>query len=166
MPLMQEVEQRTSGAFELGPGTPYRSIKRMAEDGLIAEVPESADSGDSRRRSYTTTPSGGSLRRGKLDDSTNASAGPSRRNSSAGWTSEFPAESGSNGLVPAGIQAGSVVVPCIVPSCLWGRTGGCHLASCGIGPSEPWPLGPVPLLVPRRRGHFPLRFGRAYRSAP
>lgn len=59
--IMQDVEQRTEGAVELGPGTLYRSLKQLLTEGLILEVdsgvPAEADTGKSRR-SYALTPSG------------------------------------------------------------------------------------------------------------
>jgi DNA-binding PadR family transcriptional regulator len=59
--IMQEVERRTDGAVELGPGTLYRSIKQLLARGLILEVDENAgdlpDSGK-KRRSYVLTPEG------------------------------------------------------------------------------------------------------------
>ena len=58
---MQEVERRTDGAVELGPGTLYRSIKQLLARGLIMEVARgvenSADTGR-QRRSYALTPAG------------------------------------------------------------------------------------------------------------
>ena len=59
--IMQEVERRTAGARELGPGTLYRSIKQLLERGLIAEVaPEGEDvhAPGSQRRTYSLTPAG------------------------------------------------------------------------------------------------------------
>ena len=59
--IMQEVEARTEGALELGPGTLYRSIKQLLDRGLIVEVeaePEEAAGSGSRRRLYSLTPSG------------------------------------------------------------------------------------------------------------
>jgi DNA-binding PadR family transcriptional regulator len=63
---MQEVERRTDGAVELGPGTLYRSLKQLMARGLIREVnacgdPE-ADTGKSRR-CYALTTSGMALTR-------------------------------------------------------------------------------------------------------
>ena len=59
--IMQEVEQRTDGAVELGPGTLYRSIKQLLARGLIVEVDSGndgqADAGK-QRRSYALTPAG------------------------------------------------------------------------------------------------------------
>jgi DNA-binding PadR family transcriptional regulator len=58
---MQEIESRTGGVVELGPGTLYRSIKQLLARGLIAEV-DNGDGGRSDsgkpRRSYTLTPEG------------------------------------------------------------------------------------------------------------
>lgn len=59
--IMQEVESRTGGALELGPGTLYRSIKQLLSRGLIVEVEDEAsrqsDAGKPRR-TYSITPSG------------------------------------------------------------------------------------------------------------
>jgi len=59
--IMQEIERRTEGAVELGPGTLYRSIKQLLGRGLIREVdghsgapPESGRF----RRSYALTQEG------------------------------------------------------------------------------------------------------------
>ncbi|MFD9896041.1 PadR family transcriptional regulator [Amycolatopsis sp. NPDC059027] len=46
----------TDGAVQLGPGTLYRTLTRLAADGLVEEVP--GDSADSRRRYYSLTPAG------------------------------------------------------------------------------------------------------------
>lgn len=55
--IMQEIERRTDGAVELGPGTLYRSIKQLVSSGLIAEV-ESQQCDAKQRRSYRLTPDG------------------------------------------------------------------------------------------------------------
>ncbi len=59
--IMQEIEQRTDGAVELGPGTLYRSIKQLLARGFIVEV-DSGNDGHSdtgkQRRSYALTPAG------------------------------------------------------------------------------------------------------------
>jgi DNA-binding PadR family transcriptional regulator len=54
---MREVAHRTEGKVRLGPGTLYRSIKRMLNDGLIEESGERPDPGldDERRRYYCLT---------------------------------------------------------------------------------------------------------------
>ncbi len=58
--IMREVERATDGAFTLGPGTLYRSIKQMLALGLIAESGERPDPAldDERRRYYRITSSG------------------------------------------------------------------------------------------------------------
>jgi len=51
--IMQEVAGRTGGQVRLGPGTLYRSIKRMLEDGLIQESDQRHDPElDDERRIY------------------------------------------------------------------------------------------------------------------
>lgn len=59
--IMQEIERRTDGVVELGPGTLYRSIKQLLSRGLIREVGSGADGqpdAGKQRRSYTLTPEG------------------------------------------------------------------------------------------------------------
>ena len=58
--IMRDVERATEGAFTLGPGTLYRSIKQMLALGLIEESGERPDPAldDERRRYYRITPSG------------------------------------------------------------------------------------------------------------
>ncbi|MEZ4865583.1 MAG: PadR family transcriptional regulator [Caldilineaceae bacterium] len=55
--IMQEVERRTHGQVQLGPGTLYGAIKRLLANGLIAEVDERPDPelDDERRRYYRLT---------------------------------------------------------------------------------------------------------------
>lgn len=55
--IMKEAEANTGGQMQLGPGTLYRSIKRMLADGLIEESAERPDpeSDDERRRYYRLT---------------------------------------------------------------------------------------------------------------
>ncbi len=55
--IMQEIARRTEGAFRMGPGTLYGSIKRMVADGLIVESGERPDPAldDERRRYYRLT---------------------------------------------------------------------------------------------------------------
>ena len=55
--IMQEIAAQTGGQLRIGPTTLYRSIKRMLEDGLIAEVDERPDPelDDERRRYYRLT---------------------------------------------------------------------------------------------------------------
>jgi DNA-binding PadR family transcriptional regulator len=57
--ILQDVAERTRGQVRLGPGTLYRSIQRMLEQGLIEEVRERAAArGVERRRTYRVTPLG------------------------------------------------------------------------------------------------------------
>ncbi len=55
--IMQMVEENTQGEVRLPPGTLYRSIKRLLNDGLIAVSEErpNADEDDERRRYYRIT---------------------------------------------------------------------------------------------------------------
>ena len=55
--VIQDVESRTGGALRLSPGTLYRSIQRMLEDGLIEEVRDrpAPEMDDERRRYYRIT---------------------------------------------------------------------------------------------------------------
>lgn len=55
--IMQEVERRTGGEVQLGPGTLYGAIKRLMANQLIAEVDERPDPAldDERRRYYRLT---------------------------------------------------------------------------------------------------------------
>jgi DNA-binding PadR family transcriptional regulator len=56
--IMKEIASRTGG--RLGAGTLYRSVQRMLEQGLIAEISARAarDMDDERRRYYRITPYG------------------------------------------------------------------------------------------------------------
>ena len=55
--IIQDVASRTDGAIKLSPGTLYRSMQRMLEDGLIVETDErpAPDDDDERRRYYRLT---------------------------------------------------------------------------------------------------------------
>jgi DNA-binding PadR family transcriptional regulator len=57
--IMQDVAARTGGELKLSPGTLYRSIQRMLEQGLIVELASRpAKHDDERRRYYRLTPFG------------------------------------------------------------------------------------------------------------
>jgi DNA-binding PadR family transcriptional regulator len=58
--IIQDVEARTGGELRLSPGTLYRSIQRMQEQGLIVETRErpAPEEDDERRRYYRITPFG------------------------------------------------------------------------------------------------------------
>ncbi len=55
--IIQDVAERTGGALRLSPGTLYRSLQRMLEQGLITEPRErpSSEEDDERRRYYRIT---------------------------------------------------------------------------------------------------------------
>jgi DNA-binding PadR family transcriptional regulator len=58
--IIQDVAARTNGALKLSPGTLYRSIQRMLEQGLLVEPRErpAPEEDDERRRYYRITPLG------------------------------------------------------------------------------------------------------------
>jgi DNA-binding PadR family transcriptional regulator len=61
--IMQEVEERTDGACRLRPGSLYRALNRMLEDGWLEEVEDRPDPqlDDERRRYYRLTDLGRSV---------------------------------------------------------------------------------------------------------
>lgn len=62
--IIQDVEARTDGALRLSPGTLYRTIQRLLEQGLIVEPKRrAAASDDPRRRYYRITPFGTAVAR-------------------------------------------------------------------------------------------------------
>jgi DNA-binding PadR family transcriptional regulator len=62
--IIQDVEARTNGALRLSPGTLYRTIQRLLEQGLIEEPRKpSRPRGDPRRRYYRITPFGTAVAR-------------------------------------------------------------------------------------------------------
>jgi DNA-binding PadR family transcriptional regulator len=63
--IIQDVAERTGGELKLSPGTLYRSIQRMLEDGLIIETRDrpAPELDDERRRYYRITPFGASVAR-------------------------------------------------------------------------------------------------------
>lgn len=65
--IIQDVEARTAGALRLSAGTLYRSIARMVDHGLIAEVEKRRTAGeDERRRTYRLTPFGDAVARAEM----------------------------------------------------------------------------------------------------
>jgi DNA-binding PadR family transcriptional regulator len=66
--IMQEITQFTDGQFTLGPGTLYRSIKQMIEQGMIEPTESRIDPqlDDERRRYYKLTSFGERLTRLEL----------------------------------------------------------------------------------------------------
>ena len=66
--IIQDVEARTDGELRMSAGTLYRSIARMVEQGLIAEVTKrpAMRVDDERRRYYRITPFGTSVARAEM----------------------------------------------------------------------------------------------------
>lgn len=65
--IIQDVETSTDGELRLSAGTLYRSIARMVEQGLIAEVTRKASRrDDQRRRYYTITAFGTAVARAEM----------------------------------------------------------------------------------------------------
>ena len=70
--IIQDVAARTDGELRMSAGTLYRSIQRMLEQDLIAEItkrPASRKAGggdDSRRRYYRITPFGTAVARAEM----------------------------------------------------------------------------------------------------
>ena len=65
--IIQDVEARTDGDLRLSAGTLYRSVARMAEQGLISEVTKRRSmSDDERRRYYRITPFGTAVARAEM----------------------------------------------------------------------------------------------------
>lgn len=58
--IVDEVDRRSGGEVQLGPGTLYGTIKRLREDALIEEARAASDASDHdpRRRYYAITPAG------------------------------------------------------------------------------------------------------------
>lgn len=55
--IAQTVEERTSGAVKMGPGTLYGALHRLCETGYIEEC-EGPEGGSERRRYYRLTSAG------------------------------------------------------------------------------------------------------------
>ena len=66
--IIQDVEARTDGELRLSAGTLYRSVARMVEQGLIAEVTKrpTARLDDERRRYYRITPFGTAVAKAEM----------------------------------------------------------------------------------------------------
>jgi len=55
--IMQAIEERTGGAFTIGAGSLYRSLKQLDQAGLVEEVEGGSDD-HKQRRSYRLTTAG------------------------------------------------------------------------------------------------------------
>jgi len=66
--IMQEVERRTDGQIVLHPGTLYRALSRLLEQGLIEELEERRSvEDDERRRYYRLTTLGAAVARAEVE---------------------------------------------------------------------------------------------------
>ena len=67
--IMQDVERRTDGQIVLHPGTLYRALGRLLDQGLIEELDErpAADRDDERRRYYKLTALGRAVARAEVE---------------------------------------------------------------------------------------------------
>ena len=67
--IMQDVERRTDGKISLHPGTLYRALGRLLDQGLIEELDERPAAGedDERRRYYRLTPLGQAVARAEVE---------------------------------------------------------------------------------------------------
>ncbi|HUG54095.1 MAG TPA: PadR family transcriptional regulator, partial [Vicinamibacteria bacterium] len=63
--IIQDVAAHTAGELRLSPGTLYRSVQRMLEQGLIVETRDrpAPELDDERRRYYRITPFGTAVAR-------------------------------------------------------------------------------------------------------
>jgi DNA-binding PadR family transcriptional regulator len=52
------IERHTDGAVDLGPGTLYRSLKEMLDEGLVRETRAPESDADPRRKYYAITAEG------------------------------------------------------------------------------------------------------------
>jgi DNA-binding PadR family transcriptional regulator len=67
--IMQDVERRTDGRIVLHPGTLYRALGRLLDQGFIEELDErpAADRDDERRRYYRLTSLGRAVAHAELE---------------------------------------------------------------------------------------------------
>lgn len=66
--IMQDVERRTDGTIVLHPGTLYRALGRLLDQGLIEELDERpAGEDDERRRYYRLSPLGHAVARAEVE---------------------------------------------------------------------------------------------------
>jgi DNA-binding PadR family transcriptional regulator len=65
--IMQEVERRSEGRIVLHPGTLYRALARLLDQGLIEELEERRDGDDERRRYYRLTRLGHAAARAEVE---------------------------------------------------------------------------------------------------
>lgn len=67
--IIQDIAARTGGAMTVGPGTLYRSIQRMLDQGLVVETQDrpAPDLDDERRRYYRLSDFGRAVARAEVE---------------------------------------------------------------------------------------------------
>ena len=67
--IMQDVERRTDGRIALHPGTLYRALGRLLDQGLLEELEErpASDRDDERRRYYRLSALGRAVARAEVE---------------------------------------------------------------------------------------------------
>jgi DNA-binding PadR family transcriptional regulator len=87
--LVQAISEHTNGLVALDPGNLYRVIKRLLEDGLVAQAGQrhAEDAGGERRRYYQITPLGGRVLAAELERLRGLVNAPSARALARRWTS-------------------------------------------------------------------------------
>jgi DNA-binding PadR family transcriptional regulator len=87
--LVQAVAEHTGGLLVLDPGNLYRVVKRLLEDGLVAEAGQrqAADAAGERRRYYRITPLGGRVLAAELERLRALVNAPDTRALARRWTS-------------------------------------------------------------------------------
>lgn len=86
--IMKEVEARTEGRIRLAPGTLYGAIKRLKQQGLIAQADDKVDPplGDERRRYYTLTVPGQGVIRAEAARLTHMARQAAAKDLLPGWS--------------------------------------------------------------------------------
>jgi DNA-binding PadR family transcriptional regulator len=87
--LVQAIADHTEGLMTLDPGNLYRVIKRLLDDGLVAEAGQrhADDAGGERRRCYRLTPLGGRVLAAELERLRAVVNAPDTRALARRWTS-------------------------------------------------------------------------------
>ncbi|HEY2431293.1 MAG TPA: PadR family transcriptional regulator [Vicinamibacterales bacterium] len=87
--LVQAVAEHTDGLLQLDPGNLYRVIKRLLDDGLVAEAGHRTadEAAAERRRYYRLTPLGGRVLAAELDRLRALVNAPGTRDLARRWTS-------------------------------------------------------------------------------
>ncbi len=65
--IKKDIERRSQGGVRLDPGTLYRHVGRLFDEGLIEESDNAPDEADSRRRYYVLSESGSAAVRAEAE---------------------------------------------------------------------------------------------------